>query len=216
MAHAKAHIPDQAEVVTDRILTVPNVISFARLCLVPVYLWLLLSGSDVAAMVVFAVAALTDFVDGQVARRTHSVSKLGKLLDPAVDTILMMTGVIGVCLVGRCPWWIAILIIAREALLLIGGGILLERFRIQIPVIYPGKVATTLLFVGFASLLLNWPTVPGLELADASWLPGFGSSSVCLGLMVVYAGVALQIGVTIHYCVQAVGKLTEARSSHGL
>ncbi len=143
MPTAKMTTQAAPEEVTDRIFTAANVISFARLCLIPVYLYLLFAGYDVAAMVVFAVAALTDFLDGQVARRTHTVSKLGKLMDPAIDTLLMMTGVIGTCLVGRCPVWVVVLIIAREAFLLGGGAVLLRRFHIQVPVVYPGKVAST-------------------------------------------------------------------------
>lgn len=204
------------EEVTDRIFTAANVISFARLCLIPVYLYLLFAGYDVAAMVVFAVAALTDFLDGQVARRTHTVSKLGKLMDPAIDTLLMMTGVIGTCLVGRCPVWVVVLIIAREAFLLGGGAVLLRRFHIQVPVVYPGKVATTLLFVGFAALLLNWPLVHGLGWTDIPWLPGFTAGPVCLGIWAVYAGLILQIAVTIYYCIQAYGRLKTMRSHHGL
>lgn len=206
----------RTEDVTGRILTAPNVISFARLCLVPIYLCLLFSGNDVAAMIIFAVAALTDFVDGQVARRTHSVSKLGKILDPAVDTILMMTGVLGVCLIGRCPLWIAILVFGREVFLLGGGAILLYRCSIRIPVIYPGKFATTFLFIGFAALLLNRPILPGLGLIDASWLPGFGMTGACWGIWFVYAGLVLQIGVTIYYCIKAAMALRARRSSHGL
>ena len=89
------------EQVTDRIFTIPNVISFIRLCMVPVYLVLLLNGYDLLATFMFALAACTDWIDGQVARRTHCVSKLGQLLDPAVDRILMICGV-----VGRF-WWVA-------------------------------------------------------------------------------------------------------------
>lgn len=216
MATAKMTTQTAPEEVTDRILTAANVISFARLCLIPVYLYLLFAGYDVAAMVVFAVAALTDFLDGQVARRTHTVSKLGKLMDPAIDTLLMMTGVIGTCLIGRCPVWVVVLIIAREAFLLGGGAVLLNRFHIQVPVVYPGKVATTLLFVGFAALLLNWPMVAGLGLTDAPWLPGFTAAPACLGIWSVYAGLILQIAVTIYYCVQASERLKMMRSHHGL
>lgn len=199
------------EEVTDRILTAPNVISAARLLLVPVYLLLLFSGRDVAALVVFSVAALTDFVDGQVARRTHQVSRLGKLLDPAVDTMLMVTGVLGVVLVGRLPAWIAVLVFAREAFLLAGGGILLKRFGVSVPVVYPGKVATTLLFVGFAGMLLNAPVLPGLGLADVPWLPGFDFDPCAVWVWFVYAGLVLQIGVTVYYCIQAYGRLVAAR-----
>lgn len=191
------------EEVSDRILTVPNAISFARLCLVPVFIWLLMDGRDIEALAVFAVAACTDFIDGMVARGTHQVSKLGKLLDPAVDTILMITGVISVVAIGRLPVWICVVIFAREVLLLTGGTILIKLHDIRIPVVYPGKVATTLLFLGFAGLLLNAPVIPGLGICDISWLPGFNADTCAIWVWVVYAGLILQIGVTIHYCISA-------------
>ena len=68
--------------------------------------------------------------------------------------------------------------LARDLLMLIGGGILLTKYKIRIPVIYPGKVATTFLFVGFAGLLLNWPLVGGLGVCDIAWLPGFTDQAV--------------------------------------
>ena len=199
------------EMVSTKVLTVPNIISFARLCLVPVYFATLLSGCNIAATLIFAFAAATDFVDGQVARRTHSVSKLGKLLDPAVDTILMISGVVGAFLIGALPLWIMVLIFARELFLLIGGGILLTRFGVSVAVIYPGKFATTFLFFGIAGLLLGLPLVPGLGISDALWLPGFGQAAASWGIWSVYIGLVLQIGVTVYYCIAAWHQLKAAR-----
>lgn len=187
------------EPVSDRILTVPNVISFIRLCLVPLYLVLLLGGHDLAAAITFGVAAGTDFLDGQIARRTHTVSKLGQLLDPTVDRVLMVTGVLGVFLVGRLPLWIILVVVARDGLLLAGGSWLLFKRGIRVPVIYPGKFATTFLFVGFAGLILNWPLVPGLGLCDLAWLPGFTDASVSWGIWFIYVGLLLAIGTTVYY-----------------
>ena len=214
------------EEVTDRILTIPNVISVIRLCLVPLYLWLLLSGHDLAAALTFALAAGTDFLDGQIARRTHCVSKLGQLLDPTVDRVLMVTGVLGVFLVGRLPLWIILVVIARDALLLVGGSWLLFRRGIRVPVVYPGKFATTFLFVGFAGLLLNAPLIPGLGWCDISWLPGFNGEAVSWGIWFIYAGLILSLGVTIYYTVAAARALaaelrhrkeaaSESSSAHG-
>lgn len=193
----------QTEQVSDKVLTLPNIISFVRLCLVPLFLVLLLNGYDIPATIVFAVAASTDFVDGLVARSTHTVSRLGQLLDPFVDRVLMVCGVLGVFLVGRIPLWIIIFVLARDVLLVCGGAWLLKSHGIRIPVIYPGKVATTLLFVGFAGLLLNMPLIPGLGITDATWLPGFTAASVSWGIWFVYAGLALAICTTIYYCVAA-------------
>ena len=110
--------------VTNRIFTAANVVSFIRLCMVPVYLVLLLDGHDILATFIFALAASTDFIDGQLARRTHTVSRLGRLLDPAVDRALMVFGVVGLLLVGRLPVWIVVLVIARDLLLIVGGAYL--------------------------------------------------------------------------------------------
>lgn len=195
------------EAVSNRILTVPNLISTVRLCLVPVFFVLLLDGHDELATAVFAIAALSDFVDGQVARRTHSVSKLGKLLDPAVDTALMVFGVVGCFLVGRLPLWIMVIVFAREAFLVIGGAILLKRFAITVSVIYPGKFATTFLFFGIAGLVLGYPLVPGLGIRDLPWLPGFDGMAAPWSIWFVYIGLVLQIAVTVYYCIVAYGKL---------
>ena len=211
----------EEEPVSDRILTLPNVISVIRLCLVPLYLALLMGGQDLAAAVTFAVAAGTDFLDGQIARRTHTVSKLGQLLDPTVDRVLMITGVLGVFLVGRLPLWIILVVVLRDALLLGGGSWLLFKRGIRVPVIYPGKFATTFLFVGFAGLLLNWPLVPGLGLTDAAWLPGFSDGMVSWGIWFIYAGLILSLGVTVYYSVAAARALKRAladdpkRCGHG-
>ena len=189
-----------ADQVSDRIFTVPNIISFVRLCLVPVFLVLLLNGFNVAATLLYALAAGTDWIDGQIARRTNAVSRLGQLLDPAVDRILMISGVCGVVLV-------------RDLLLLVGGAVLLKRFRVRVAVIFPGKVATTLLFVGFAGLLLNWPLVPGLGLVDAVWLPGLNGLPCSWGIWFVYAGLALGLVTTAYYIAAALRKLRAVKDA---
>lgn len=203
------------EEVSNRIFTVPNVISFIRLCLVPVFFVLLFNGFDLAATLLFAIAAGTDWVDGQIARRTHQVSRLGQLLDPAVDRILMISGVVGLFAVGRLPLWIILIVIARDLLLLGGGAYLLKRWHTRVAVIYPGKVATTLLFVGFAALLLNWPILQGLGMVDAAWLPGFNFEPYSWGIWFVYAGLLLALATSAYYIVAALIKIREAKAAQG-
>ena len=157
---AAAHERDarETEEVSDRIFTIPNLISFIRLCMVPAYLILLLQGFNLIATILFAAAAATDFVDGQIARRTHSVSRLGQLLDPAVDRILMITGVLGLFLVGRLPLWIILVVLARDLLLFVGGAWLLSRWRID----------------------LSW--LPGFNADPASWGIWFVYAGLVLAL----------------------------------
>lgn len=201
----------KTEAVTNRIFTIPNVISFIRLCMVPVYMVLLLNGYDLLATFMFALAAGTDWVDGQLARRTNCVSKLGQLLDPAVDRILMSCGVIGLMLVGRLPIWIVFVVLGRDLMLLVGGAYLLKRYHERVAVIYPGKVATTFLFVGFAGLLLNMPLIGGLGWFEASWLPGFGFEACSWGIWFVYAGLLLGLFTTLYYVLAGYRKMQKAR-----
>lgn len=201
----------KTEAVTNRIFTIPNVISFIRLCMVPVYMVLLLNGYDLLATFMFALAAGTDWIDGQLARRTNCVSKLGQLLDPAVDRILMSCGVIGLMLVGRLPIWIVVVVLGRDLMLLVGGAYLLKRYRERVAVIYPGKVATTFLFVGFAGLLLNMPLIGGLGWFEASWLPGFGFEACSWGIWFVYAGLLLGLFTTLYYVLAGYRKMQKAR-----
>ena len=139
---------------------------------------------------------------------------------------LALTGVLGVFLVGRIPLWVIVVVVLRDAYLLIGGAWLLSRYRIRVPVVYPGKFATTFLFIGFAGLLLNAPLIPGLGWCDISWLPGFNGEAVSWGIWFIYAGLILSLGVTIYYTVAAARALaaelrhrkeaaSESSSAHG-
>ena len=200
----------EEEEVLDTIFTIPNLISAIRLCMVPCFIALLLTGYDILATILFAVAASTDWIDGQIARRTHTVSKLGQLLDPAVDRILMISGVVCLLIVGRLPAWIVILVLGRDLLLLIGGAYLLMKWRIRGAVIYPGKVATTFLFVGFAALLLNWPVLTGLGVVPFAWFPGLSSGPYSWGIWFVYAGLVVGLFTTIYYVATGARRLAAA------
>ena len=203
---------------SDKIFTVPNLISFIRLCLVPVFFMLLISGDALAAGVVFATAALTDFLDGFIARKTNTVTKLGKLLDPVVDRTLMICGVIGLYIAGLLPLWVILFVLASNLLMLLGGAIILDKYNVRVDVIFAGKVVTTLLFLGFTGLMIGAPTVPGLGIATVSWLPGLTSDSCFLGIWLVYAGLFLGILTTFYYVTTAIRLVREsiaARQGNG-
>jgi cardiolipin synthase len=157
----------------------------------------------------FGIAASTDWVDGQIARRTNQVSRLGQLLDPAVDRILMITGVLGVFLVGRLPLWMILLVLVRDLTLLLGGYHLLRKYKIRVPVVYVGKVATTFLYIGFAGLILNMPLLAGLGYVDYSWLPLFNHDMYSWGFWFIYAGLFCAIISTTHYIYSAMKQRRE-------
>lgn len=206
--------PRDEDGVTDRVLTVPNLITFIRLLLLPVFLWLEFGlHNEIAALVVFALASGTDWVDGQVARRTNQVSRLGKVLDPFVDRLLIAVGVIAVWGLGRVPTWILVFLIARDLLLIAGGRLLLGVGAPLPAVIYPGKFATAFIMFGFCFLLLGWPVTPSLGIAGApSWLPGFGAGPVLFGTWLLYIGIVLSASVFCYYVWCGVTSYLEARS----
>lgn len=140
---------------TDRIWTVPNLLSFARLAGIPLFLWLLLGPREYGwAFVVLAVSAITDWLDGKLARLLGQYSRLGELLDPAADRLYILATLIGFVLVDLLPWWVAALIIGRDVLLLCTLPILRPRGYTALPVHYVGKAATFVLLYGLPMLLL--------------------------------------------------------------
>ena len=191
---------------SDKVLTAPNVITCCRLMLVPLFVYLrFFTIYQTAALVVFAVAACTDWIDGQVARRTGQVSKLGKVLDPLVDRVLLATGVISVCVEGNLPLWIVVLLVARDLVLLIEGRIMIALMHKLVSVSYVGKFATTFLLFGFSFLLLGTPQVPGLGLVESPLLPGLGAQPALLGVDLVYIGTILSLTVFVIYNVRGWG-----------
>ncbi len=177
----------------DRIFTVPNLLSLIRLLLIPVFFVLyVFAGQPVAGMVVFAVAASTDWIDGKVARATGAVTKLGRVLDPFVDRLLLIFGVIAVFLTGRLPLWIMVLLFARDIILGILTLSMKKKTGNDLTVSYVGKFATAFMMVAFCMLMLNWPVAGGLGLFEIGWLPGFGTGEFCVGIFVAYVGVVLQ------------------------
>ena len=118
MSETAAHPPSAQPVVSDRILTVPNVLSFLRLLGVPLFLYLLIGPEyDGWALIVLMVSAITDWADGKLARLLNQYSRLGALLDPAADQLYILAALIGFVIRGFIPWWVAALIIGRDVLL---------------------------------------------------------------------------------------------------
>jgi cardiolipin synthase len=139
-----------------RVLTLPNALTFARLLAVPVVLGLLAVGSEAWAATLFVAAALTDFLDGRLARRRGGASRLGALLDPLADR-LMISGVAVVLAVkGLLPALLVALLVGRDAVALVGGILLGGKVRVN----KVGKAATALLMVAIAVEIFR-PGVPG-------------------------------------------------------
>jgi CDP-diacylglycerol--glycerol-3-phosphate 3-phosphatidyltransferase len=146
----------------DRVLTLPNLLSAIRLALIPVFIYVLLvKHADGWAVAILMFSGASDWADGKIARTLNQSSRLGVLLDPAVDRLYMVTVPIALALRGIVPWWFVITLLLRDALLAATLPLLRSRGLSALPVTYIGKAATFALMAGFPLVLLGtW---------DAQW-----------------------------------------------
>ena len=139
-------------------MNLPNMLSLLRLCMVPLYVIVYFSGmknAHLLALLVYALATFTDFLDGYLARKNNCITNLGKVLDPLGDK--MLTTAVLVCLLidGIIPGWIVLIIVAKEVLMGLGGLVIHRKAKVEIPPSnYIGKTATVLFFVVCAILML--------------------------------------------------------------
>jgi cardiolipin synthase len=137
------------------VVNVPNLLSFLRILLVPVFLWFLLEELFLAAIAVLAVAGLTDFLDGFLARKLNQTTKLGKMLDPVADRLYIFATLLALSATGYVPWWLAGLVILRDVLMLISLPLLASVGYRSLPVHYLGKASTFALLYSFPLLLMG-------------------------------------------------------------
>jgi CDP-diacylglycerol--glycerol-3-phosphate 3-phosphatidyltransferase len=179
-------------VVTAPLAQIPNVLTVLRLVAIPVFVVLML-GTDgdgsygLAAL--FAAAALTDQVDGYLARRWHVESEFGRFADPLADRLMIDSAVLLLCLDGRLPWIALAIVLGRDALL-IGGYRLVKDRGYEFSVSTLGKIATWVLYAAITGVIASdkgtdWPL----------WL--------------FWAGVALAVFAAILY---VIGALREVRA----
>ena len=140
----------------ERVLTVPNLLSLLRLLGVPLFLWLLLGPeADGWAIVVLAVGGFTDWADGKLARLLDQYSRLGALLDPAVDRLYILAALVALGVRGIVPWWVVAVLVGRDLVLGVCVAVLRRMGYAPFPVTYIGKAATFLLLYAFPILLLG-------------------------------------------------------------
>ncbi len=151
-------MPDGTQVsrsTTASLLNLPNVITFGRLCAVPLAFWLVLEHRLDRAFVLFVVAGLSDAVDGWLARR-YGGNSVGALLDPVADKALLVTMYVTLAAVNELPDWLAILVVFRD-LLIVGGVIVLAVLGQQVTIrpLFVSKINTALQIVLVAVVMLQ-------------------------------------------------------------
>ncbi|OLR94528.1 CDP-alcohol phosphatidyltransferase family protein [Actinokineospora bangkokensis] len=169
----------------DRVFTIPNALSVLRLLGVPVFLWLLLGPqADGWAIAVLVFSGVSDWLDGKIARWLDQMSSLGALLDPAADRLYTLATIVAFVLRDIVPLWVAVVLVARDAL--VGACIwLLRRNGFAPPeVTYIGKAATFNLMYAFPLLLL----AQGSSDAATAVRPVAYALAIWGGVLFVYSG----------------------------
>jgi cardiolipin synthase (CMP-forming) len=144
---------------SDRVLTIPNLISLARLAGVPVFLWLVLGVDSLVgdwwAVGLLIASGASDWLDGKIARALNQQSRLGQMLDPAADRLYIVATVIALAVRAIIPWWLVALLAARELLMAVVLAILRRRGWGALAVSFVGKTATLCLLYAFPLLFLG-------------------------------------------------------------
>jgi len=180
-----------------RVFTLPNIISGARLLMVPVFAVLLVQGQDLAALVVLALSAASDWLDGTLARSMHQQSRLGELLDPSADRLFILVTLVVLTVRDVVPLWLLVAIVGRDVLLTLVLGILLATRIGPLPVHFVGKAGTFALLYAFPLLLL------------ALWDGPLGMIAAVLGWAFAWWGIGLYWLAAAIYLRQAVGALRD-------
>ena len=175
--------------------TIPNAIGYVRLALIPVFLVLAWSTDGVGPgpVLVFAVIAWGDYADGIAARLTGQYSRLGAMLDPVVDRLLVISGVVVCWTFDLVPRWLLAVLVAREALMLVAGPIALRR-GVALQINWWGRWGV-------------WPAMGGL------WLGLCGLRTAATVMLAV--GVVLLVIATVEYARSARRQLAERRTRVG-
>jgi cardiolipin synthase (CMP-forming) len=181
------------EAARGRVLTAANAISFARLLGVPLFLILLFAADRPGiAVAVLAVGGTTDWVDGWVARRFGQVSRLGELLDPAVDRLYIAATVVALTVEGVLPLAYTVALVLRELVMAVCLAVLRRNGFGPPPVHYLGKTATFILLAAFPVLLLAHASTGAHDVAHPV---GWGLAWWGIGLY--WLAAALYVGQTV-------------------
>ena len=148
------------QVVSNRVWTVPNLLSFLRLLLVPVFAVLIVGRHDGWALLVLALSGASDYLDGNLARRWNQVTRLGQVLDPFADRLYILVTLLGLAYRGLIPWWLVAVLVARDLTMIATLPVLARLGHSVLPVHFLGKAGTFCLLYAFPLLLLG-------ELSDA-------------------------------------------------
>lgn len=151
-------------------MNIPNILTTGRILLIPVVVYCFIVGAIGWAASLFIIACLTDILDGFIARRCDMVTEIGKLLDPIADKGMSTAVLICMAANGLMPWWVVLIILAKEIMMFL-GGLTLYRRKVSFCANWYGKAATIVTAVCVLAILLSHNALPRSVLLPLQWAP---------------------------------------------
>jgi CDP-diacylglycerol--glycerol-3-phosphate 3-phosphatidyltransferase len=177
-------------------LNLPNILTMLRIVMIPIFLFFLdrdTPKDGVIAALIFTAAAITDLLDGWLARRLQLVSVLGKLLDPLADKLIVMASLVWSVPMGRIPAWVVVLVLARE-ISVTGLRSVAASEGVVISAGQEGKTKTALQMVGIITLVLGYPYHLSYGALDLGVI-----DMVRVGQALIYASLAFSLASAGQY-----------------
>ncbi len=139
-----------------KVLNLPNTLTAARIIIIPLFITAVLYQKHQHALALFATAAVTDLLDGYIARATNQKTALGQFLDPLADKFLLVSSFILFSIQGWIPLWLAITVISRDLIVVVGWFLLyLLTNRVTIEPVLSGKISIALQLITLTIVLLS-------------------------------------------------------------
>lgn len=163
---------------------IPNLLSAVRILLLPLYLYLFFCVNHACAAVVLIFCALTDVLDGYLARRNHWITNLGKLLDPLADKLTTLCALGALTAARLFPWWLTALVVAKELAMILVASFILKKRSVVVSSVWYGKASTVIFYIGV--LLLHF-----FPLSD--------TFKLILWILLAFSFLFAAIGYLFHY-----------------
>ncbi len=155
---------------------IPNIITILRLFMIGVFIYFFQNEIYLGALATYVAAIASDMLDGYLARRNNWVSNVGKVLDPLADKLMLIAALACFCIKGWLPWFIFIIAVAKEVIMII-GGMLLYRRKIVVYADWFGKIAASCFNIGVVATVCAhfWP-----------WISPWNIVLLCIGLVLAF------------------------------
>jgi len=135
---------------------IPNILTIIRFILVPFIYTSVINKHYLTALIIFTISAITDVLDGYIARKYNYITDIGKLMDPLADKLTQISLLLALSILGILQWWIFIVVLIKELVLVISASVLYSKKDVVVYSKWYGKLATTLFYLAIVvSLIVN-------------------------------------------------------------